>query len=296
MGKALVRCCSATKIWTVSLKLWRRKKMRFPDQSESQVSKRTQIAIEPKMERMFLLPAGFAGCSLPSPPELVGKDAVCVCVCLFAFGFSIIKSLFICSLRVLFASCAERDKLVQFFPPSADYRQFCFVTFTFASFLNTLKHFLYLSYFFVAIISCNLLLLNFPRAWSFNARHTFSPFFVTILLLLPLQECVWVVGCVCDCECCCCFLYSSVLAGGCCFVLCLLRTVKRINLCLFFVVTYWLFWIRLLFLQCWWFYRIVLKFFFLVCIFLSFSPSFNVVVLIIFTPFLLPPLLLSGLV
>lgn len=182
-----------------------------------------------------------------------------VCVCLFAFGFSIFKSLFICSLRVLFASCAARDKLVQFFPPSADYRQFCFVTFTFASFLNTLKHFLYLSYFFVAIISCNLLLLNFPRAWSFNARHTFSPFFVTILLLLPLQECVWVVGCVCDCECCCCFLYSSVLAGGCCFVLCLLRTVKRINLCLFFVVTYWLFWIRLLFfLQCWWFYRIVL--------------------------------------
>lgn len=89
MGKALVRCCSATKIWTVSLKLWRRKKMRFPDQSESQGSKRTQIAIEPKMERMFLLPAGFAGCSLPSPPELVGKDAVCVCVCsLLVFQFS----------------------------------------------------------------------------------------------------------------------------------------------------------------------------------------------------------------
>lgn len=151
MGKALVRCCSATKIWTVSLKLWRRKKMRFPDQSESQGSKRTQIAIEPKMERMFLLPAGFAGCSLPSPPELVGKD-VCVCVCLFAFGFSIIKSLFICSLRVLFASCAARDKLVQFFPPSADYRQFCFVTFTFASFLNTLKHFLYLSYFLLRLL------------------------------------------------------------------------------------------------------------------------------------------------
>lgn len=54
--------------------------MRFPDQSESQVSKRTQIAIELKMERMFLLPVGFAGCSLPSPPELVGKD-VFFCVC-----------------------------------------------------------------------------------------------------------------------------------------------------------------------------------------------------------------------
>lgn len=59
--------------------------------------------------------------------------------------------------------------------------------------------------------------------------------------------------------------FSFVLAGGCCLVVVLLRTVKRINLCLFFVVTYWL-WIRLLFLclLCWWFYRIVFVFFFAV--------------------------------
>lgn len=74
MGKALVRCCSAPKIWTVFLKLWRRKKCIFRIKVKVKSQKWTQIAIEPKMERMFLLPAGFAGCSPPSLSELVGKD------------------------------------------------------------------------------------------------------------------------------------------------------------------------------------------------------------------------------
>lgn len=79
----------------------------------------------------------------------------------------------------------------------------------------------------------------------------------------------------------CYILFVSVLAGGCCWFL--LRTVKRINLCLFFVSSL-TDWIRLfcVFFLCWWFYRIVLYFFFCcVCVFSSTLLSllcFNVVV------------------
>lgn len=121
-----------------------------------------------------------------------------VCVCLFAFGFSIIKSLFICSLRVLFASCAARDKLVQFYPPSADYRQFCFVTFTFASFLNTLKHFfLYLSYFFLrllVVICCCWISHALGRPTRFTLFLLFCYNFATIAatrVCVSGWVCVW---------------------------------------------------------------------------------------------------------
>lgn len=103
----------------------------------------------------------------------------------------------------------------------------------------------------------------------------FCFFFLYNLLLLPLQECevqwLWMflffflyfvgVGVNVSCVVSSCYiLFVSVLAGGCCWFL--LRTVKRINLCLFFVSSL-TDWIRLfcVFFLCWWFYRIVLYFF-----------------------------------
>lgn len=114
------------------------------------------------------------------------------------------------------------------------------------------------------------------QSCSTSRRHCFCMFYFYNLLLLPLQECevqwLWMFffcslfswrGCECVRVVSSCYVLIC-FSRGLLLIFVLLRTVKRINLCLFFVSSL-TDWIRLFcfFFLCWWFYRILLYFFLL---------------------------------